>query len=117
MATDDLSAASNPEVDVIPLTDEAAPAAVRLTRRLRARGMRCELEAAGRSVKSAMRRADKLAARFVVLIGDDELRAGRATVRDMHHKADHRLALAVDDPGSALVETLRALAAAGGQGA
>lgn len=116
MATDDLSAASNPEVDVIPLTDEASPAAVRLTRRLRARGMRCELEAAGRSVKSAMRRADKLAARFVVLIGDDELRAGRATVRDMHHKADHRLALAVDDPGSALVDTLRSLAAAGGQG-
>jgi histidyl-tRNA synthetase len=76
--------------------------------------MRCELESAGRSVKSAMRRADKLAARFAVLIGEDELRAGRATVRDLRRQADHRLALGVDDDGPALAETLRALGAAGG---
>jgi histidyl-tRNA synthetase len=116
MATSDLSSAPTPDVDVIPLSAEASPAAVRLARRLRALGMRCELEAAGRSVKSAMRRADKLDARFAVLIGDDELKAGRATVRDMRQKADHRLALGVDDPGPALADTLRSLAAAGGQG-
>ena len=92
------------------------PRPSRLTRRLRALGMRCELEAAGRSLKSAMRRADKLAARFAVLIGDDELRAGRATVRDLRRQADHRLALAVDDSGPALAATLRTLAEAGGQG-
>ena len=116
MATDDGAfRPPAPDVDVIPLSAEAAPVAVRLTRRLRDCGMRCELEAAGRSVKSAMRRADKLAARFAVLIGEDELRAGRATVRDMRRQADHRLALAVDDPGPALAETLRALDAAGGQ--
>jgi histidyl-tRNA synthetase len=103
-----------PEVDVIPISADAAPTAVRLARRLRDHGIRCELEAAGRSVKSAMRRADKLAARFAVLIGEDELRAGRATVRDLREKADHRLALAVDDSGPALAATLRTLAAAGG---
>ena len=79
-------------------------------------GMRCELEAAGRSIKSAMRRADKLAARFAILVGEDELRAGRATVRDLRRQADHRLALAVDDSGPALAATLRTLATAGGQG-
>jgi histidyl-tRNA synthetase len=89
---------------------DATPAAVKLTRRLRDLGMRCELEAAGRSVKSAMRRADKLAAHFAVLIGEDELRAGRATVRDLRSQADHRLALAVDDSGPALAATLRTLA-------
>ncbi|MCC6848474.1 MAG: histidine--tRNA ligase [Deltaproteobacteria bacterium] len=103
-----------PEVDVIPLSTAATAAAVRLTRRLRDLGMRCELEAAGRSVKSAMRRADKLAVRFAVLIGEDELRAGRATVRDLRRQADHRLALAVDDDGPELVETLRTLGVAGG---
>lgn len=108
--------ATPPEVDVIPLSAEATPAALRLTRRLRDLGVRCELETAGRSVKSAMRRADKLAARFAVLIGEDELRAGRATVRDLKRQADHRLALAIDDAGPALVETLKTLAAAGGHG-
>jgi histidyl-tRNA synthetase len=116
MATAVTTVEGHPEVAVIPLSVDAAAAAVRLSRRLRALGVRCELEAAGRSLKSAMRRADKLAARFAVLIGDDELRAGRATVRDLQRQADHRLALAVDDPGPALVETLRTLAAAGGQG-
>ncbi len=108
--------ASHPEVDVIPLTPAASEVAVRMVRRLRALGMRCELEAAGRSLKSAMRRADKLAARFAVLVGEDELRAGRATVRDLQHKADHRLVLAVDDDGPALAACLRALASQGGQG-
>ena len=103
-----------PEVDVIPLSIEAAPAAGRLARRLRGLGVRCELEVAGRSVKSAMRRADKLAARFAVLIGDDELRAGRATVRDMRRQADHPLALVVEDDGPALAQALRELGAAGG---
>ena len=116
MATAGSAPDSHPEVDVIPLSTAASAVAVRLTRRLRALGMRCELEAAGRSVKSAMRRADKLAARFAILIGEDELRAGRATVRDLQRQADHRLALAVDDPGPLLVATLRTLAATGGQG-
>lgn len=110
------SATDAPAVDVIPLSIDAAPAAVRIARRLREHGMRCELEAAGRSLKSAMRRADKLAARFAVLIGEDELRAGRATVRDLQRKADHPLALAVDAPADALAATLDGLAASGGQG-
>jgi histidyl-tRNA synthetase len=116
MATEGDAPDSYPEVDVIPLTSEASAVALRLTRRLRALGMRCELEAAGRSLKSAMRRADKLEARFAVLIGDDELRAGRATVRDLKRQTDHRLALSVDDPGPVLAETLRTLTATGGQG-
>jgi histidyl-tRNA synthetase len=116
MAAEGAAPARNPEVDVIPLSTDAAEVAVRMARRLRAFGVRCEVEAAGRSVKSAMRRADRLAARFAILVGDEELKAGRATVRDLERKADHRLALAVDDSGPALAETLRTLAAAGGQG-
>jgi hypothetical protein len=49
-----------------------------------------------------------------VLIGEDELRAGRATGRDLRAQADHRLALAVDDSGPALAATLRALGDARG---
>jgi histidyl-tRNA synthetase len=116
MATADTAPVLRPEVDLIPLSTDASEIAVRMARRLRASGLRCEVEAAGRSVKSAMRRADKLAARFAILVGDDELKAGRATVRDLERKADHRLALAVDDSGPVLAETLRTLAAAGGQG-
>jgi histidyl-tRNA synthetase len=82
-----------------------------MAHRLRVAGVRCELESSGRSVKSAMRRADKLGARFAILLGDDELQAGRATVRDMRGQRDHRLALAIDATGAVLVEALRDVAA------
>ena len=103
--------ADGPHVCVIPLADAATLAAFQMARRLRVAGVRCELESSSRSVKSAMRRADKLGARFAILLGDDELQAGRATVRDMRGQRDHRLALAIDAPGAVLVEALRDVAA------
>src|SRR5205085_1937560 len=72
--------ATEPYVCVIPLADAATAAALEIARGLRLAGVRTELESAGRSVKSAMRRAGKLGAHFAILLGDDELAAGRATV-------------------------------------
>ena len=98
-----------PEVCAIPLAESATSAAFQLARRLRAAGVRTELESSGRSLKSAMRRADKLGARFAILLGDDELRAGRATVRDLRAQRNHPCAVPLDGDGAALAQTLRAL--------
>jgi histidyl-tRNA synthetase len=103
-----------PDACVIPLSETASSAAFRLARRLRLAGMRCELDAAGRSLKSAMRRADKLGAHFALLLGEDEVRAGKATVRDMRRQIDHRLAVTLDGSGPALVAMLRGLGATDG---
>ena len=51
--------------------------------RLRRQGIGVEIEGETRSLKSQMRRADKLKARSVVILGDDELSKGRAVLRDM----------------------------------
>ncbi len=102
---------ASPQVCIIPLTAAATLAAFQMARRLRLAGVRSELESSGRSVKSAMRRADKLGARFAILLGDDELAAGRATVRDLRAQRDHRLALAIDAAGAALMDGLQAIAA------
>jgi histidyl-tRNA synthetase len=117
LAADTAAPESRAEACVIPLSDAAAVPAFQLARRLRATGMRCELEPAGRSVKSAMRRADKLGAHFAVLLGDDELRAGRATVRDMRQQRDHRCVLALDADGGAARAVLAELAAGATAGA
>jgi histidyl-tRNA synthetase len=117
LAADTAAPEIRAEACVIPLSDAAAAPAFQLARRLRATGMRCELEPAGRSVKSAMRRADKLGAHFAVLLGDDELRAGRATVRDMRQQRDHRCVLALDADGGAARAVLAELAAGATAGA
>jgi len=100
---------ATPEMCVIPLTVAAAAPALQLARVLRGTGARCELETAGRSVKSAMRRADKLGVRFALLVGDAEMEAGRATVRDMQRQADHPLAIGFGADGLTTAAAIRAL--------
>ena len=46
-------------------------------------GLRVLMDHEGRGLKSQMKRADKLGARFVAILGEDELAQGAWTVRDM----------------------------------
>ena len=59
------------------------PAAFQLAQRLRVGDIRTELEYTGRSLKAQMKTANKLNARYVVILGEDEIREDTATVRDM----------------------------------
>ena len=61
--------------------------------RLRRQGVGVEIEAESRSLKSQMRRADKLKARSVVILGDDELAKGQAVLRDMSTKEQQAIPL------------------------
>jgi histidyl-tRNA synthetase len=64
------------------------------------------LEAPGRSLKAMLRAVSRQAARVAVILGDDELAAGRATIRDLERRLDRPLALSLDADGPALLETL-----------
>jgi histidyl-tRNA synthetase len=75
-----------PEYFIAPLGDAAFDYATLLARRLRARGKRAYLDFDGRSLKSQMRLADKLRARSVLIIGDEELKSGALVLRDMSTK-------------------------------
>jgi histidyl-tRNA synthetase len=61
--------------------------------RLRRQGLRVEIEGEPRSLKSQMRRADKLGARAVLIIGDDALARGAAALRDMAGKQQEEIPL------------------------
>jgi histidyl-tRNA synthetase len=45
----------------------------------------------GKSLKSQLRRADKAGARFVVILGNEELARDEVILRDMHHQSQERL--------------------------
>ncbi len=64
-----------------------------LAHRLRQKGLSVELEGEPRSLKSQMRRADKLNARSVLIVGDDELEKGKVIVRDMASKHQEEIGL------------------------
>ncbi len=82
-----------PEVFFAALGDEAADVAFGLMSRLQRQGVWAEMDYFGKSLKAQMRRADKLAARKVVILGGDELARGVAMLRDMEDSSQQEVAL------------------------
>ncbi len=71
------AAAPGPALFIASLGAEAATEALKLATRLRDGGTRVELGWGGFSLKSQLRRADKINAGSVVIIGEDELKSGK----------------------------------------
>ena len=80
-----------PEYFLAPLGDEAFNRATLLARKLRTAGKRVYLDFDTRSLKSQMRLADKLQAKSVIIIGEEELKSGTFVVRDMSTKEQRNI--------------------------
>ncbi len=72
-----------PDILMISLGEEAAREGFVLLEDLRKKGFISDIDCTDKSLKAKMRRADKLQARFALLIGEDELRKGEYILRDM----------------------------------
>jgi histidyl-tRNA synthetase len=80
---DGAAPAPAPELFIAAVGPEAAVEALKMAERLRAAGLWVELGAEGASLKSQLRRADRFGAGSVLIIGEDELKKGRAGWKDM----------------------------------
>jgi histidyl-tRNA synthetase len=94
-----VEAASEFDLFIAPLGERAEMRAFRLARELRRSGLRLEIEPGRKSLKSHMRRAAKLGAAFVLIVGDDELARGAAVLRDMRSQTQAETTL---DPAAIL---------------
>jgi histidyl-tRNA synthetase len=89
------------DVYLTVLGDTAMPIAMQLAQDLRENGVKTDLEFKGRGLRAQMRTANKLNARYVVMIGEDEISNEAATVRDMGSGDQQSIAF------SQLAETIR----------
>jgi histidyl-tRNA synthetase len=94
-----------PDLFIAALGQEAGDWAFLLAARLQRRGIAAELDYAGKSLKSQMRRADKLQARQVLIVGEDEIRSGMAQIKDMD--AGTQSPIALDQIEASLATLLR----------
>lgn len=78
-------AAEGPRLDVFVATvgDEVRPSAFTHLVALRRAGLAADTDYEGRSLKAQMRSANKLGARFVLILGEDEVRQGVFRLRNM----------------------------------
>ncbi|HEX2695487.1 MAG TPA: His/Gly/Thr/Pro-type tRNA ligase C-terminal domain-containing protein, partial [Acidobacteriota bacterium] len=65
------------------LGDDARKAAMTMARQFRRAGIECLVEYKARGLKAHLGRASKLEASWVLIVGDDELRAGRFPLKEM----------------------------------
>jgi len=74
-----------PGLLVIPVDKESRPEAFRVTNRLRLEGVPCEMDYYGRSFKGQMRKAHKERRKFVVIMGEQEVKSGKLLLKVMEN--------------------------------
>jgi histidyl-tRNA synthetase len=83
-----------PALFLSALGGEAMAFALPIIHTLRASGIRVDTDYTGSSLKSQMKKADKSRAGHTLIIGEQEMKNGRAILRDMHTKEQSELAFA-----------------------
>ena len=71
------------ELFVAAIGEAAQKRAFGLTRRLRECSVFAQFDSCGRSLKAQMKYADKIGAKYTLVLGDDELQSGRGKLKNM----------------------------------
>ena len=90
-----------PHLFIAALGDKTYKEAYQLVNQLHLEGIRAELDYETKTLKSQMRRADKLKARYVLILGEEELKKGRAVLRNMKTKSQEEV------PIQGIMDTLK----------
>jgi len=88
------ASADRPQVCLVYLSEEASKAAISIARLLRRQSISCHLEFGAGSVKSQMRMANRVGARHVLIIGQDELAKERYSLKRMEDSKQWEVSLA-----------------------
>jgi histidyl-tRNA synthetase len=73
----------HPDIFLVCLGEDAQQIAFPVAHQLRAAGLYVEREIESGSMKSQMRKANKLSSRFTLIIGDDEIKNKRYVLKNM----------------------------------
>lgn len=89
LAEDEVRFRKSPDLFIATLGKEAYKRAFMLAHDLRTEGLRIEYDHEGKSLKAQMRKADNFGAAYVLILGEDEIKSGRAILKDMKgHEQD-----------------------------
>ena len=84
---------NKPVLYIAPMGTEARAWAMGVVSELRARGLYAECDISARSLKAQMKYADKLGARYTLIVGDSELESGHAQLKDMTNSTQEEIEL------------------------
>ena len=94
------------DVYIAPMGDAAALAATSLCTLLRKEGFVALTDISGRGLKAQMKYADKMGAKFTLVLGDNELESGKAKLKNMKKGEETEISLGdkfIDDFSDAMI--------------
>jgi histidyl-tRNA synthetase len=83
----------SPQLFIAALGDQAQKLAFSVCNRLRIMGIPTEMDYSGKSLKSQMKRADKLSSRYALILGEREISENKAEFRDMQKGTQETIGL------------------------
>ncbi len=101
------SQGSSIDIFVAGLGEKASEFAFPLVHSLRKNGLHTAMDHEGRSLKSQMKQANKVSARFVLIVGDNELEQNIAVLRNMETQEQEEIA--IGEPESLTAKILHSL--------
>ena len=85
-------AVNEPKIDVfVAAGSDLLKIAFDIVRSLREKGISCDYDYCAKSLKGQLRFAQKKGARFVVIVGEDELRQGCVVLKDMQNRTQEQI--------------------------
>ena len=96
--------ASKPVLYIAPLGANAVAKALAIVSDLRDKGIYAECDICARSLKAQMKYADKIGAKYTLIIGDSELECGRAQLKNM--KMSEQREIEIDNIYGVLAEEI-----------
>lgn len=94
---DSANKVEGPDLFICPMGDEAAEKGLLLTEQLRAKGLWVEINFDGTSLKSQMRKANRIGAKKVIVLGEDELKTKKVKIKDMNNRDEIDIILDVNE--------------------
>jgi len=86
-----------PELFVCSLGQEASDKSFIFTEQLRSKGFWVEMNYDNSSLRSQMRKADRIGAKNIVILGEDELKKGKAIIKNMQNKKETEVSLSTNE--------------------
>ncbi len=83
-----------PDLFIVALGDKATLKAVEIAKDMRAEGFACQYDLNGRGLRAQMKYADKLGAKYTIVLGDNEISEGVAKLKNMANGEETEIAIA-----------------------
>lgn len=82
----DFGERTKPLIYIASMGEKATEKSLQIVTMLRNKGIFAEFDTMGRSIKASMKYANKIGAKYTVVLGDSELESGKAILKDMINK-------------------------------